>query len=369
MEPIESKRITKNLLFIKDNITQLEKIMDKLIEDDCLGMDERADILSAKRTDKQCHKLLDILLKRGGNSYSSFIEALEVSGNHHVATRIQHKDFQKDDTSFLHVKEDTFTVNGKIEFEEAEVIQLYEEKEMYLERVKELEVSCTLLQNENYLKEHKIDKLNQDVWLLKQNAQQKYDEIDNVDETCVEHLRKLDEVEAQCKTLEEENAHLQIVQRSLQETISDKEVTMKNLNQEREFYKKQMNILQADLRQLQNDNAEKDAKIQTLNEQIRQLKIDLQNTRQAMDKMATDSRVAMEQLKTDHSNRFNQLDNKLDCVLKMLKTSKMVDGNVLKSADVNKNTRKQSIGSHKTENRPCTNASRNKPGINRNQKI
>ena len=258
----------------------------------------------------------------------------------------------------------------QIEFEEAEVLQLYEEKQIYEDRVKELEVNCKILQNENSFKEHKIEKLKHDMQFLKHSVETGYDTIDNADDVCAEHLCRLDELQAKFNALEEENIHLKLVQKNLRDTISEKEATMKNLNQERQFYKRQMDVLQEELIKLKKENAEKDAKIKMLNEQIRQLKIDLQNTRQAMDKMAMDSRVTMEQMKTDHAKRFNQLDNKLDCVLKMLKSTNVAETNTTRSAEDNKSkfARKQSIGSQKTDPRPDTNKRKSRQSSNVNNK-
>lgn len=41
MDPVFAKRITKNLVFVKENITQLGKVMDKLIECGEISMDEK----------------------------------------------------------------------------------------------------------------------------------------------------------------------------------------------------------------------------------------------------------------------------------------------------------------------------------------
>ena len=63
---------------------------------------KKADIIAAEKgLDAQCHCLLDILLKRGGNAYQSFIEALKISGNGHVADRILQTDVQCESMFFL----------------------------------------------------------------------------------------------------------------------------------------------------------------------------------------------------------------------------------------------------------------------------
>ena len=92
MDSESSKKILKNLVFIKENITQLGKVMDKLIENEYISMDEKADILTERSIDTQCHILLETLIKRGGNAFHAFIEALQVSGNGHVAEKILQTD-------------------------------------------------------------------------------------------------------------------------------------------------------------------------------------------------------------------------------------------------------------------------------------
>lgn len=240
----------------------------------------------------------------------------------------------------------------KVEFDEDEIIQLCEEREMYHDRVKELEVSCKLLQNENELKNRQIEKLRDEVGVLKKTLETGYDAVDNADTNCAEHMRMVKEVEMQCKAYEEENNHLQVVQRSLHETISEKETTIQNLNQEKTFYKQQMDQLRTEIKRLRQENAAKDAKIKLLSEQTRQLKTELQNTRRAMEKMGSESKATVEQMRADHAKRFNQLDNKLDCVMKMLQASKMADKNTGQNTETAKTARKQSVSSGKSDNRP-----------------
>lgn len=55
----------------------------------------------------------------------------------------------------------------QVEFGEEEVLQLCEEKQMYEDRVKELEVNCKILQSEKAFKEHKIEKMKQIFTFLK----------------------------------------------------------------------------------------------------------------------------------------------------------------------------------------------------------
>lgn len=90
MDAASAKRLKRNLVFFKENITQLSKVMDKLIETDSIRMEEKAEILAEKSLDTQCHILLELLMKRGG--FDSLIEALKISGNGHVADKILNTD-------------------------------------------------------------------------------------------------------------------------------------------------------------------------------------------------------------------------------------------------------------------------------------
>lgn len=90
MDRKSQNRIKRNLVFIKENITQFGRVMDKLIEQGAISMDEKAEIMRDKSIDNQCHSLLEILIKRGG--FGEFIEALKVSRNDHVATRLLETD-------------------------------------------------------------------------------------------------------------------------------------------------------------------------------------------------------------------------------------------------------------------------------------
>ena len=86
MEPISKIKIMKNLVFIKENLTQIGRVMDKLIEYDLISMDEKAEILTNKSLDTQCDLLLERLIKRGG--FDELVEALNISGNVYVAKKL-----------------------------------------------------------------------------------------------------------------------------------------------------------------------------------------------------------------------------------------------------------------------------------------
>lgn len=92
MEPCLSKKITRNSEFIELNIIRLGKVMDKLITDGHLTADEKTDVLSGKSRDREINLLLEKLIKRGGSSFTSFIEALKMTGNERIADKILQTD-------------------------------------------------------------------------------------------------------------------------------------------------------------------------------------------------------------------------------------------------------------------------------------
>lgn len=84
------KFLTRNLSFIKDNITDIDSVMDKLIEDDVIRLEERSRILIHKNPRLQIHAILETVYKKG--AYGSFINALEESGNGHVIESLRNTD-------------------------------------------------------------------------------------------------------------------------------------------------------------------------------------------------------------------------------------------------------------------------------------
>ena len=89
MESHHKAALAKCSLLIKKNITNIREVMDNLLQEDCLTWDERSKIGQEKAIDDQCQILLEILIRRGRNSYNSFISALKDTGNNHVVDEIE----------------------------------------------------------------------------------------------------------------------------------------------------------------------------------------------------------------------------------------------------------------------------------------
>ncbi|VDI22785.1 Hypothetical predicted protein [Mytilus galloprovincialis] len=79
--------MTKHLIFIKENTTDVEGIVDILIQEDVIPMCDRDSILKAHIPIKeQVQKVLDVVWKK--QHELTFISALKDTGNQHVADRI-----------------------------------------------------------------------------------------------------------------------------------------------------------------------------------------------------------------------------------------------------------------------------------------
>ena len=89
----ETRRLTRCLTFIKENITQLEKILDILIEDEIIGLDERSQILAKLPLENQLHAIIETVIRK--QAHQSFLEALKKTGNSHVVDKITGCTFQK----------------------------------------------------------------------------------------------------------------------------------------------------------------------------------------------------------------------------------------------------------------------------------
>lgn len=89
----ETRRLTRSLSFIKENTTQIEKILDKLIEDGIIGMDERSQILANPLLENQLHSVIEKIIRK--QAYQSFLSALKTTGNNHVVDKIVGLHFPK----------------------------------------------------------------------------------------------------------------------------------------------------------------------------------------------------------------------------------------------------------------------------------
>ena len=82
-----NRQIEKCLIFIKDHVTGVDLVADKLIEKGVLKMSERESMLGNKSTTReQIQSILDIVTKRKKGDV--FIAVLNETHNEHVAKKI-----------------------------------------------------------------------------------------------------------------------------------------------------------------------------------------------------------------------------------------------------------------------------------------
>lgn len=89
MDPTHKTALTKNNLLIKKNLTNIDSVLDILLKEGCLQWEERIELSSEKSSDEKCQKLLEILVRRGGICYQSFVDALNSTGNEHITKEIE----------------------------------------------------------------------------------------------------------------------------------------------------------------------------------------------------------------------------------------------------------------------------------------
>ena len=89
----DTRGLTKCLTFIKENTSQVEKILDFFIEDEIIGLDERSQILTKLPLENQIHAIIETVIRK--QAHQSFLEALKTSGNSHVVDKITGCTFQK----------------------------------------------------------------------------------------------------------------------------------------------------------------------------------------------------------------------------------------------------------------------------------
>lgn len=82
-----NKRIEKSLSFVKDNLTHIDSVIDKLIEFDVIPMKERDSIVCKPLERDQIQSVVDVVTrkKRG----EAFLSALVETNNEHVADKIK----------------------------------------------------------------------------------------------------------------------------------------------------------------------------------------------------------------------------------------------------------------------------------------
>ncbi|XP_052071667.1 paramyosin-like [Mytilus californianus] len=155
--------ITKNIVFIKENIASVDRLLDILLEGDVIQMHEREDVV-AKMPGERVHHMIDIVLKR--RAQHIFIDALKRTGQTLIVDRIlttqkelaQIKEPKPHTISLLTPKIATYAPFHR------EHISLWQPKENMIERKSHDEYKSLLeikRQNEARIKqlEHEMEKV------------------------------------------------------------------------------------------------------------------------------------------------------------------------------------------------------------------
>ncbi|XP_052092971.1 uncharacterized protein LOC127729278 [Mytilus californianus] len=82
-----NKRIEKSLPFIKDNLTHVDSVVDKLIEFGVIPLKERDSIVSKPLERDQIQSILDVVTRK--KKGDAFLSALVETKNEHVADTIK----------------------------------------------------------------------------------------------------------------------------------------------------------------------------------------------------------------------------------------------------------------------------------------
>ncbi|XP_052065385.1 uncharacterized protein LOC127705174 [Mytilus californianus] len=115
----ETKRITRNLSFIKKTVTEIDSVIDILIEEDILGMGERNLILL---DEDPIHSVLEIVLKK--QAYKKFTKALQCTGNERIVARLEATDLRLEkESSMSSTDQDNMYTDNEYKQHKASMLQ------------------------------------------------------------------------------------------------------------------------------------------------------------------------------------------------------------------------------------------------------
>ncbi|XP_052096529.1 kinesin-like protein KIF15-A [Mytilus californianus] len=357
MDATSAKRIKRNLVFFKENITQLSKVMDKLIETDSISMEEKAEILAEKSVDTQCHLLLELLMKRGG--FDSLIESLKISGNGHVADKILKTDVcsQKGTVSMAEKIPKTDDVvskqNDKNQLQKAdtffvfddrkeEIIQLIKEREMVKMKYNELSNKYRKIKTDNKTKSEDIKILNEEIDSLRCQLAAVEKRASNIkDELKKRNKDKDKKVEPKPKLLvDRRDVGIDAVDGPLDEVPKDvgchidseelllrmeeQTISIETLTEEATHYNNLIETLEDQIEELKASIAQKDNNIMTLRNNVGKLQVHLQAGRQEREKISAELRAELDKNQKRHDERFDQIDDKMEYIIKLITMNRNV---------------------------------------------
>lgn len=229
-------QIHRSISFIKDNLTHVDAVVDKLIEKDVIPISERDSIISQKSMKEQIQSIIDVVTKKQKGDV--LIAALHETKNDHVATRITSVNISTD-RGF--VKSKTFTIDNA------------DSSETLTKITKELA---------NLKEENKH---------LKTQQQSLRDLLNEKSKRLKELNLKYVQQQARCKKLENENENL------------------KNEIKEMGEGQQEVSKLQIDIQQLELKLNEKDCQIRALYESLKgvseELRRHIDNQKETTDKL------------------------------------------------------------------------------------
>lgn len=88
MNKDEKEIIRTNRRFIKENVSNIDKVADILYEKGILSMDNK-EFVASKPVDRRMYEILDIVVKKGSRAFPCLVEALRETENPEVADRLE----------------------------------------------------------------------------------------------------------------------------------------------------------------------------------------------------------------------------------------------------------------------------------------
>ncbi|CAG2245310.1 unnamed protein product [Mytilus edulis] len=290
----DDKVLTRNLSFIKDNITDMDGVMDKLIEDDILRLEDRSRILSNRNPRLQIHAILEIVVKKG--AYDNFIRALETSGNSHIIERLENIDYncEKTDLSKEDIQEEIDQSDGCEDNSNHTKIEQSDKLQKQLKNMQSenehLRVQQKSVRMELESKQKKMQELNKEVNVFKAQNKQLNERL--------KLLCNSDKLKDRLSNIE-----LKVREKDTEHGLLETEI------QEKEDEVQQ---LQDDCNQLRLELAEKTDQLVALSDQMKALREDLGVAR----KERYELKVKLDEMNVNLDDKWklmmNVLENKLN---------------------------------------------------------
>lgn len=280
----ETKKITRNLSFIKKNITEIDNVIDILIEEGILGMAERNIILSEE---DPIHSVLETILKK--QAYTKFTKALRSTGNDRIVDRLQETEISVDEeTPTLQKDQRDIYTDENYKTDVAYILQT--DLESLTKENNNLKQQQAQIRRDLNSKQHKLLELNREVCTYqKQNIElsqrlsclKRSDVINSI----------IDDAEGQLKSKDEKR--VKIIE----------EVEVKNC---------EIDHLRDELEELRKEVDEKTDQIDMLTRELKYLR-----------EQHNSARGERKELKLKVENLNNNLEEKMQCMMNIISENKV----------------------------------------------